>query len=358
MADMQLQGPRKTRRWVLIADKLADRFIAVGGVLVIGAVLGMMVFLVYEVLPLFKGGSIESERSYKLDAARSPILALAMDEHKTIAASVSDDGSILAWHVGTGKKIEAPSFDFEGKKVTAFARTIDSTDMAFAFDDGTVRFGKLTFETEIMAAGQLPQGLEKLNELDSSAGKAVFSTIPGKQIRKVSLKAELEVSVKVTDSDSPLVALDLRVSSFGERPRRILAAISAEGKPSLNIVESKLNMFTRKVTTSVTRSELPPVPSGAPIAYALVNNLADTVCFAEKTGKIYRYNTRDLDHPTLAETVNVLPSGVDLTAFGFLLGDLSMVVGGSDGSLSIYFLLPREGASTTDGYSLVNARRI
>lgn len=53
MAPNGAKGPRKTRRWVLIADSIADRMIKIGGVLVIGAVLGMMVFLVYEVLPLF-----------------------------------------------------------------------------------------------------------------------------------------------------------------------------------------------------------------------------------------------------------------------------------------------------------------
>jgi phosphate transport system permease protein len=357
MANMEWHGPRKTRRWVLIADKLADRLIAVGGVLVIGAVLGMMVFLVYEVLPLFKGGSVQSEATYKLGPDLGPILAMATDEHKTIAASVSNDGRISAWHVRSGRQIEVPSFDLKGEIATAFAKTIDNTHMAFGFSKGTVRLGKLTFQAEVIPEDQLPQGLEKLGERDSLAAGAVYSSIPGKQVRKVTLQAQMEDPVKVSDLNSPLVALDCRVSSFGERPRSILAAIDAAGQPSLSIVESKLNMFTRKVSTSVTKTELPPVPTGASIEYALVNNLADTVLFAEKTGKVYRYNTRDLSSPILAETVNLLPSGCDLTAFGYLLGDLSIVVGGSDGSVNIYFLLPRDGAGTGDGSSLVRARQ-
>ena len=76
-----------------------------------------------------------------------------------------------------------------------------------------------------------------------------------------------------------------------------------------------------------------------------MNDLADTVLFAEKSGRVYRYNTRDPDSPVLAETIDLLPAGIDLTVFGYLLGEQSIVVGGSDGSVSIYFLLQREGGS-------------
>jgi phosphate transport system permease protein len=135
MASKGARGPKKTRRWVLIADGIADRIITVGGVLVIGAVLGMMVFLVYEVLPLFKGGSVRAQSDYILNAEISPVLGILTDEYKTIAASISNDGSVTAWHARTGAYIDAPSFDFNGKTAVAFARTVEDTDMAFAFDD-------------------------------------------------------------------------------------------------------------------------------------------------------------------------------------------------------------------------------
>ena len=117
-------------------------------------------------------------------------------------------------------------------------------------------------------------------------------------------------------------------------------------------------MFTRKLTTTTNRTDLPTLPQEANIAYALVNNLADTVFFAEKSGKVYRYNTRDPDNPILAETVDLFPEGIDLTAFGYLLGEQSIVVGGSDGSVSIYFLLQREKAQTSDGFSLIKTRQL
>ena len=54
---------KSTRRSVLIADKVADWTITVGGLGVIVAVFGIMAFLVNVVIPLFTGGSVEGLRS-------------------------------------------------------------------------------------------------------------------------------------------------------------------------------------------------------------------------------------------------------------------------------------------------------
>ena len=75
---------KKARRSVLIMDKIADRTITVGGIIVIVAVLGILVFLVTETLPLFKKGTISHEHEYLLDLPPDPPLTMAMDDYKTI----------------------------------------------------------------------------------------------------------------------------------------------------------------------------------------------------------------------------------------------------------------------------------
>ena len=137
--------PKKTRRWVLIADQLADRTIKIGGILVIAAVLGMMVFLIYEVLPLFKGGVIESHSVYSRNEKWKPINVLITDDYKTISASMTKDGNLSAWHAKTGTNLDSPNFDFRGKQVTAISRAVDGVNIAFGFSDGTVRFGRILY---------------------------------------------------------------------------------------------------------------------------------------------------------------------------------------------------------------------
>ncbi|MBI4962833.1 MAG: ABC transporter permease subunit [Desulfomonile tiedjei] len=358
MANTAGAGPKQTRRWVLIVDRIADRTITIGGVLVIAAVLLMMVFLVYEVTPLFRGGSLESASNYAFEGKPKETLGLSMDDYRTVAVGITRDGTILAWHARTGTALKAPSFDFGGKTVTAFAQTLDTTNAAFGFSDGSVRFGRIIFKNDLLPADPAPPDLKPLDSQDSTDGSAVFSVIPGKQIRKISVEVQLDEQVVVSETGSPIVALNYRLTDFGERPKRTFVALDSQGVASLNIAESKLNLFTRKVKTDVTKTILPALPAGAVVSQISVTEAGDQVYFAEKSGRIYRFATRDLNHPELVDTQDVLPTGVGLTALGFLVGDVSLVVGGSDGSLSIYFLLEKKGASSSDGLSLVQTRKL
>jgi phosphate transport system permease protein len=356
MVDSEAKGPKKTRRWVLIADRIADRVISVGGILVIAAVLGIMIFLVYEVVPLFEGGTVQSHSDYALDVKREPILGLSMDEHKTIAACAMKDATVSAWHARTGALLTAPSFGLKGKTVTAFAQSLDTSNMALGFSDGTVRLGRILFFSEVLPAEAMLAGLEKIDDQDSSDGSSIYSTITGKQIRKTSVKLELEDEIQASETGSPIVALDYRYTEFGERPKKRLAAVDSQGLATVVLVESKLNLFTRKMTSDTVKTRLAAIPEGDRISHVLVTGMGDDVYLAQADGKVHRYSMRDFEHPVLAETVGVLPSGVELTVLGFLLGDKSMVVGGSDGSVTIFFLMERKGAASNDGLSLVRTR--
>ncbi|MCS7007196.1 MAG: hypothetical protein NZL88_06545, partial [Gaiellaceae bacterium] len=52
--------------FAFVLDRLADRVIRVGGTLVIVAIFGILVFLVAEVLPLFRDGAVEDHVAYRL----------------------------------------------------------------------------------------------------------------------------------------------------------------------------------------------------------------------------------------------------------------------------------------------------
>jgi phosphate transport system permease protein len=162
----------------------------------------------------------------------------------------------------------------------------------------------------------------------------------------------MEDEIQVSESGSPIVALDYRFTEFGERPKKRIAAVDSQGLATVVLIESKLNLFTRKMTSDTVTTRLPVIPDGDRISHVLVTGMGDDVYLARADGKVHRYSMRDFEHPVLAETVSVIPSGVDLTVLGFLLGDKSMVVGGSDGSVTIFFLMERKGAESSDGRSL------
>src|SRR5690606_3630173 len=89
-------------------------------------------------------------------------LATVADEYKTLAVSVGGAGQVGAFHMETGTRIDAPSFDLEGELPTAFARTLSGRDIAFGFADGTLRLGALKVGGAVFNADDAPEGLRSL----------------------------------------------------------------------------------------------------------------------------------------------------------------------------------------------------
>ncbi len=348
---------KSTRRSVIIADKVADKTITIGGVLVILAVLTIVVYLIAEVVPLFSGGKINEHENYRLQNIDSGgALEMALDEYQTIAAVLSKDGIITAFHARTGRPIKTPQFDLGGKKITAFATAQDRENLVFGFDDGTVRFGKLFIKNEVIAASSVPKSLNMQDNRDSVEGSSVYTSIPGNQVRISSVGLELRDPVQVFKDNAPVARLAYKSGGEAERPTNAVVALSDRGNARFLLSESRLNLLTNTLQTEDNEYDLPALPPGVKPAFLLLTANFDMVFVGERNGSVHRFDTLNIDKPILAETSKVTPEGVELTAMSNLLGSSSLVVGGSDGSVNIFFVLDRSDSDTKDGKALTLTR--
>ncbi len=346
---------KKTRRWVLIADKIADKAITIGGVLVIAAVMTMTVYLIYVVVPLFQGGEVLSVKQYNVPIDPSEIVDLTLDEHGTLAVAVSRTGKVDIWHAGTGTPLKSLYFDFGAKKLTSVGKTIDNNSLAFGFSDGTLRLAEIAFRNDIIPEDRAPQGLKQLDKRDTTDTDTVYSKIPGKGLRKVDVELSLQPEIRVSDSGLPLVALGYRLVDFGDRPKSYLAVADSSGEAHFITTETKSNMLTRVKTTEVNKVALPIPSEKVQFKFAVINDMGDEIMFADKQGRVFRYDMGNEAEPKLAEVIELIPADRELTVFDTLLGARSIVVGDSQGGLSIYFLLRRADAQSTDGVTMVRA---
>ena len=259
---------RVTRRSVLIADKVADWSIRIGGLSVIVAVFGIMVFLAQVVVPLFTGGRVLGQQSFKIAGTAEALVAGGLDENHVVAYTIGRDGEIGLYHVASGRRLVVPPLDFGGKRATAFGRSIVGGEIAFGFADGTVRFGKVTLTADLVPAQALPAGLQSLGT-DRTDGAAVFSPLAGDQFRKTALAVSLDAEQRVAEGRA-IIALDYRSGGTVERPVRTFVTVDDAGVPRLSLAETRINMLTRQARTAVSTAVLPPLPAGTPVARAMV----------------------------------------------------------------------------------------
>ncbi|MCI0429926.1 MAG: ABC transporter permease subunit [Rhodospirillales bacterium] len=346
---------RKTRRSVLIADRAADWIIRIGGIFVILAVFGIMAYLCRVVVPLFTGG--KALEHYALSMPQhDQILMQVIDDYRTLAVTIDRDGRVGATHIATARKVAVLSFELAGTAPTAFARTLSGRDIAFGFADGTIRFGTLAIRAKTLPAAARPQDAEKLTDADYLKDGVLYSVISPEQVRSLTVETELEDPTPAGEGDdSAIIALDYRLGGTAERPTKSFVSVNANGVVRLGSGETETNLLTGESTTEAVVSVLPPLPAGTTVRSVLVTEGADQVYVAGADGTVHRYDTRNFNKPVLAETRRLFEEGIELTALHFLIGEQSIVAGGSDGSVDVYFRLPREGAETTDGRMLVRA---
>jgi len=350
-----LPAGRTTRRSVLIADRTANAVITVGGLMVILAVFGILLFLAREALPLFGGGDVSSQRAYALKPVPD-MLWSNVDEYQTLGLRIASDGSIDTFHVDTGTPLAGASLEFDGELATAMGATINRQDLAFGFLDGTVRFAHVAFETTVLRPEDLPGGLTELSGGDMTDGSAVYRRIPGNQIRRISLAVKGEPALQVAEQGVPIQAIGFTLGGTAERPTKSYVTFDLHGVGRLSRAETRINLMTGAATASVRTSTLPALPQGVRVSKVLLSTQADQVYAGVADGTVYRFDTRDFDQPVLAETARLTPEGADLGVLGFLIGNQTIVVGGTDGSLRMFFRLQPPDAGTADGYKMVLAR--
>ncbi len=346
---------RTTRKSVVLGERIASGVITVGGLMVIFAVLGIMVFLFRVVMPLMAGGELHGSVRYQL-ATQEPVVWINGDEFQTLAVVLDESGTAITWHVPTGTEISRAPLDFEGARVTSASGTLERDRVALGFDDGSVRFLTLGFSSSATAQGRLPSDLVALDARDRVSGARVFTAVGTGDFRTLSSVVEVRSAEQI--SEHPIIALDYRIGGTVERPTISFATVDATGQVRVSRSRVQVNMMTGAETVTTTTTDLPPLGLQADeeVTGILLSGNADRALVSTDGGFVYRYDIRNLDAPAMAERRRVADEGVAVTAMTFLTGEDALVVGTDDGGVNVFFRLQTGTPETSDGRELVRAR--
>jgi phosphate transport system permease protein len=344
-----------TRASVKIGERVAGGVITVGGLMVIVAVLGIMVFLFRVVAPLMAGGEMHGSVRHQL-ATPAPVVWVNGDEFQTLSTVLSSDGTALTYHLPTGTEISREVLDFEGATVTAISGTLERDRVALGFDDGTVRFATLGFEATATAQARMPTGLSALTMRDQRLEGRVFTRVGSGDFRTLSALSELRTVEQI--SEAAIIALDYRIGGTPERPIIAFATVDAQGQVRVSRSRVQINMMTGDETVTTTTTDLPPIglQGDEQVTGILLSGNADRVLISSDGGFIYRYDLRNLDAASMAERRRVADDGIAVTAMTFLTAEDALVVGTERGDVMVYFRLQTGTGTTTDGRELVRAR--
>ena len=196
---IQRRGRRSARLW----DRVAEVVITMGGMAVLAAVLGICVYLLWVVVPLFQSGSASDSGDMTTAApvvdSAEDVVELWMDSDQRLAALLDATGLVTVTDLGTGRVID----DIVAiESPTALALLPSARAGVAGLADGSVRFFDVGFESSLVdeaALSALREALTGIDQLGPSerdavaalvASPGVFDRLGQSPVRLGSLDAE------------------------------------------------------------------------------------------------------------------------------------------------------------------------
>jgi len=310
------------RKFRHFKDKLAAALIAIGGLGVIAAILVIFLYLIYEVMPLFRGAYIQEQSSFQLDIQNNAdVLHLAVEERLEVAMRLGTDGQAVYFNTDDGEVIGRIALPIpEGQTISSFALDTDVSGIfALGLSGGQVLIAQYGYNEEFGTNN----ARVVTPEISYPFGEAPFAFFDNQAVARVSVRSGTSELILAGSSSAGDVSL-LRA----RRETSLLSAFSAAGEADWETEVVTLNGLIPSVDQlylDVDRRWLFAI--GASGRLSLVDIRP---AFSNGT-------------PVVTEEVLLVDAPRRLTEVTFLLGGISLLVGDSEGTIAQWFLVRRDG---------------
>jgi len=309
-----LRMHRKIRSY---KDKAAEIGVGIGGVSVIIAILLIFLYLMYEVVPLFKSASVEPVAEYQVPATSvrpddAKTLYLATEEQGEVAIRLTNVGEVVFFRTLDGQVIDRVQLDLPAgvDVISVQPEGPASTLMVLGLSNGSVMIirdrYRITYPNDerlITPRIEYPYGQEPI--VISETGQPV-------------------IKAAISDTEENM----------------LISAVTADKKAHLVHYVKEESLFGDEVNLERNDIVLPVVESN--LHSILISPDQNWAYLVSEKGTIDVLDLRDLDNLKLNARLKVTEKNSPIGDVSFQLGGISVLVGDQQGALSQWFLVRDE----------------
>jgi phosphate transport system permease protein len=302
--------------WRRIFDRLAHAVITMGGIAVILSIIGIFIFLVKEVAPMFfppQGTQTSHVAGATPPGALPQSSLVGMDEYQEIIYQLmaGSDRQVRFFNARSGTPIthDLPS-DLAKVHITSIARAVGSGDrFALGTDDGRIIPVTLAF------AASFEEGT-----------------------RHIDPTITLGSPVQLAPTKEHIIRLAYQPTERGT----LAVALTDHGR-------------LWYATTPFDTTPVALTGHGTELVTALIfDSRGETLSIGTAGGNLYHYDVRESTQPSLIETTSVAPAGTSVTALSYLIGDRALAIGTSAGDVSVWMPARQAQESLTTRFRLIH----
>lgn len=294
-------------RWRRFKDVLSRYIVGIGGISVIISLTLIFVYLFSEVGPMLMPPDVEPVAEYQMPGEGRTV-ALSMDRFRTIAFRLAEDGSANFFRPQSGEIVERHQLPIPaGARPTADASGEPRTRLhALGLSNGQAIVVRHEY-TDTFPAGELV-------------------VVPG-------LTFPLgEEALTVDPQRRALTAVGVQQGPRGFA----LAATTEDGRLLLEVHRARTDFLSGETVLTRSAHELTPPPF--PASRILISMTLQEMIVGDRSGNLHYYDISRPAQARLVQSQRVFDTtGVSVTAIAYLLGTVSVVVGGSDGAVQQWF---------------------
>jgi phosphate transport system permease protein len=287
-------------------DRLAQGIITLGGYAVILSILGIFVFLIMEVAPLFFSPTGQHTGRFlagPLPQSLPQATLVGVDEHQEVAylLKAGDTGHVSFFSLPSGKPLETeipPAL--VGVTITAVAQAgLKGGRFGLGTDDGRV----------------IPLAIELTPNFDKGTRETVPTVVARPPIQIDPMKDKIvRLAYQRTDAGTAAAVL---TESGRLWYSTVLPPSGSQAKPTVNSIE-----LTDRISGLVTA--------------LVLDGRGETLSIGTAGGNLYHFDVREGTQPVLVETLSVASANTPVTALAYLIGDRSLVIGTGSGEVSTW----------------------
>ncbi|GAB5495295.1 MAG: hypothetical protein Phyf2KO_03750 [Phycisphaerales bacterium] len=335
----------RPRRRVYLIDRVAEGVITLGGMGVIAAVLGIIAYLLWVVVPLMKPGNVEGAGTVP---APSSATYITLDEYQRLALLLDENGSLHALSLVDGSPVGEP---LEFGTYTASSFSPDTGVLALGHEDGNVTLATLDYNIEIDSTRSVSPEIADLAIGESVAdGSGVVERTDEDQFRTV--LANVSISDQIADQTESATPVVIDADMFGRNS--VVAVVRDDGSGSVLKVTTRRSLVGNSSNTSIETLPIEIANSSQQPSWVLLLDEGREVLFLSEDGGTQRYSVSK-DAYTLTESVSATDEGESITQIQPLLGRGTVLIGTDRGRVHT-LMLTRPNDDGDGGRKLVRVR--